>query len=89
MRVPVEGGFARISSKSPEPTSSHFFRAAFHAPVWVKVPRSGYAAGETYLPEGVVAPGWYKPVARGLEAKIGEKLRHLEELDEAARRRES
>ncbi len=48
-----------------------------------------YAAGETYLPEGIVAPGWYKPVARGLEAKIGEKLRHLEGLDEEARRRGS
>src|SRR5690606_2401060 len=47
----------------------------------------GYAAGETYLPDGVAAPGWYRPVARGLEAKIGEKMRHLEALDEAARRR--
>jgi len=40
-----------------------------------------YAAGETYLPEGVAAPGWYKPVARGLEQKIGEKLAHLRQLD--------
>src|SRR5690606_19791649 len=46
----------------------------------------GYAAGETYLPEGIVEPGWYKPVARGLEAKIAEKMRHLADLDEAARR---
>jgi putative ATPase len=45
----------------------------------------GYAAGETYLPEGIVAPGWYRPVARGLEAKIAEKLQHLKELDEASR----
>ena len=46
----------------------------------------GYAAGETYLPEGIVAPGWYRPVARGLEARIAEKLQHLKELDEASRR---
>jgi putative ATPase len=45
----------------------------------------GYAAGETYLPDGIVAPGWYRPVARGLEAKIAEKLQHLKELDEASR----
>ena len=44
----------------------------------------GYAAGENYLPEGIAAPGWYKPVARGLELKIAEKLRRLRELDEEA-----
>jgi putative ATPase len=44
----------------------------------------GYAAGETYLPDGLVSPGWYRPVARGLEAKIAEKLRHLKELDDEA-----
>jgi putative ATPase len=44
----------------------------------------GYAAGETYLPEGVPAHHWYRPVARGLEAKIAEKLAHLRQLDEAA-----
>ncbi|WP_445482671.1 AAA family ATPase, partial [Raoultella terrigena] len=27
----------------------------------------GYAAGETYLPEGMAEPGWYAPVPRGLE----------------------
>jgi putative ATPase len=32
------------------------------------------AAGETYLPEGMAAPGWYEPTDRGLEAKIREKL---------------
>lgn len=45
----------------------------------------GYAAGETYLPEGMAEPGWYAPVPRGLEAKIAEKLAHLRQLDEAAR----
>ncbi|MDA8454797.1 replication-associated recombination protein A [Acidovorax sp. GBBC 3334] len=45
----------------------------------------GYAAGETYLPEGMAEPGWYAPVPRGLEAKIAEKLAHLRRLDAAAR----
>jgi putative ATPase len=43
-----------------------------------------YAAGETYLPEGLEAPGWYKPTDRGLEAKIREKLEQLRALDRAA-----
>jgi putative ATPase len=41
-----------------------------------------YAAGETYLPEGMAEPGWYQPVPRGLEAKIADKLAHLRKLDE-------
>jgi putative ATPase len=36
-----------------------------------------YAAGETYLPEGMQEPGWYRPSDRGLEAKIREKLEDL------------
>ncbi|MBQ5947902.1 replication-associated recombination protein A [Massilia sp. ST3] len=44
-----------------------------------------YAAGETYLPDGMPEPGWYAPVPRGLEAKIGEKLAWLRSLDDAAR----
>jgi putative ATPase len=44
----------------------------------------GYAAGETYLPEGMAPPDWYRPVERGLEIKIGEKLRQLRELDAKA-----
>jgi putative ATPase len=43
-----------------------------------------YAAGETYLPEGMAEPGWYKPVPRGMEAKISEKLAWLRELDRKA-----
>jgi putative ATPase len=43
-----------------------------------------YAAGETYLPEGMAAPGWYRPTARGMEARIAEKLEHLRALDRAA-----
>lgn len=43
-----------------------------------------YAAGETYLPDGMADPHWYQPVPRGLEAKIGEKMAFLKSLDEAA-----
>ena len=47
----------------------------------------GYAAGERYLPEGLDArPGWYRPVARGMEARIREKLDRLLSLDAASRR---
>ncbi|WP_284413244.1 replication-associated recombination protein A [Acidovorax sp. SUPP3334] len=44
----------------------------------------GYAAGETYLPEGMPEPGWYQPVPRGLEAKIADKLSQLRQLDRDA-----
>ena len=40
-----------------------------------------YAAGETYLPDGIEKPNWYRPTDRGLEAKIAEKLAQLRELD--------
>jgi len=36
-----------------------------------------YAAGESYFPEGMQAPQWYRPTERGLEAKILEKLKDL------------
>jgi putative ATPase len=39
----------------------------------------GFAAGERYLPDGMAEPGFYRPVARGLEIKIGDKLRTLQE----------
>ena len=44
-----------------------------------------YAAGETYLPEGMDEPGWYQPVLRGLEQKISDKLAFLRQLDAGAR----
>ena len=47
-----------------------------------------YAAGETYLPEGMREPGWYQPTPRGLEGKIGEKLAYLRSLDREARKNE-
>ena len=40
-----------------------------------------YAAGESYLPEGMTAPGFYEPTDRGLEARIAEKLARLRALD--------
>lgn len=43
-----------------------------------------YAAGETYLPEGLEAEQWYQPVPRGLEIKIAEKLAYLRKLDREA-----
>jgi putative ATPase len=46
----------------------------------------GYAAGENYFPEGMTAPRFYQPKERGLEAKIGERLRYLRELDDQARK---
>lgn len=43
-----------------------------------------YAAGETYLPEGLSQQSWYHPVPRGMEIKITEKLAFLRELDQQA-----
>ncbi len=40
-----------------------------------------YAAGETYLPEGMKDPHWYEPVERGLETQIKEKMAFLRKLD--------
>ena len=37
----------------------------------------GFAAGEHYLPDGMAEPGFYRPVERGLEIRISERLREL------------
>ncbi len=58
----------------------HAYRYAHDEP-------DAYAAGESYLPEGMREPQWYQPVPRGLEIKIAEKLTHLRELDRKARER--
>lgn len=50
---------------------------------------NAYAAGETYLPDGIREPGWYQPVPRGMEIKIAEKLASLRELDRKAKERNS
>ena len=48
-----------------------------------------YAAGESYLPEGMAKPGWYQPVPRGMETRIAERLAWLRSLDEAAGKKKS
>ena len=44
-----------------------------------------YAAGETYLPDGMASPEWYRPTGRGLEARIAERLAELKHRDAKAR----
>ncbi|WP_371228468.1 replication-associated recombination protein A [Pseudomonas sp. QE6] len=46
-----------------------------------------YAAGEDYFPESMEPRQYYQPVPRGLELKIGEKLRHLANLDQSSPRK--
>ena len=41
----------------------------------------GFAAGENYLPPGMDAPEFYRPVERGLEIRIANKLRELKKLN--------
>jgi putative ATPase len=45
----------------------------------------GFAAGERYLPEDMAEPGFYRPVQRGLEIKIADKLRSLKERNDQQR----
>ena len=56
----------------------HEYRYAHNEP-------HAYAAGETYLPDGMEDPCWYQPVPRGVEAKIAEKMQFLRSLDDDAR----
>ncbi len=42
----------------------------------------GFAAGERYLPDGMAEPGFYRPVERGLEIRIAEKLRELKKRNQ-------
>ena len=55
----------------------HAYRYAHDEP-------DAFAAGETYLPDGMPEPHWYQPVPRGLESKIAEKMAHLRQLDREA-----
>ncbi len=48
---------------------------------------NAYAAGESYFPDEKQPTQYYNPVPRGLEIKIAEKLRHLKELDEQAKKK--
>ncbi|MCH8302245.1 MAG: recombination factor protein RarA, partial [Proteobacteria bacterium] len=42
----------------------------------------GFAAGENYFPEDMPQRKYYYPVPRGLELKIGEKLKALNERNQ-------
>ena len=42
-----------------------------------------YAAGERYLPDDMPDVSFYQPTDRGLEARIGERLRALHARDDA------
>jgi putative ATPase len=46
----------------------------------------GFAAGETYLPDGMAPPDFYRPVERGLEIRIGERLRELRQRNGAVKK---
>ena len=41
----------------------------------------GFAAGERYLPDGLDGVSFYRPVERGLEIRIADKLRELKNLN--------
>jgi putative ATPase len=58
----------------------HAYRYAHDEP-------EAYAAGETYLPDGLEELKFYEPTPRGLEGKIGDKLKHLAELDREWRKK--
>jgi putative ATPase len=53
------------------------YRDAHHEP-------NGYAAGQTYFPEGVTRPNWYQPTDRGAECAMRERLARLRALDEGS-----
>ncbi len=42
----------------------------------------GFAAGERYWPDGMAPPSFYRPVERGLEIRIADKLRELKRLND-------
>jgi putative ATPase len=44
-----------------------------------------YAAGESYFPEGMKQPVFYRPTSQGLEGRIREHLERLRELDAQAK----
>jgi putative ATPase len=45
----------------------------------------GFAAGENYFPEGMTPPQFYRPVDRGLEMRIAEKLIELKKKNHQQR----
>jgi putative ATPase len=49
--------------------------------------QDAYAAGESYFPEGMKQPEFYRPTERGLEARIREHLEQLRKLDAESKRK--
>jgi putative ATPase len=49
--------------------------------------QGAYAAGESYLPDGMQQVEWYRPTDRGLESRIREKLEELRHRDEAVKKK--
>ena len=47
----------------------------------------GFAAGERYWPDDMEEPVFYRPVGRGLEIRIGERLNELRRLNEESKRK--
>ena len=47
----------------------------------------GFAAGERYWPDELEGPVLYRPVGRGLEIRIGERLDELRRLNEEAKKK--
>ncbi len=45
-----------------------------------------YAAGETYLPDGMKRVHWYEPTEQGVEQRIRERLQYLRGLDRHQRK---
>jgi putative ATPase len=44
----------------------------------------GFAAGESYLPDGIEGGQWYRPTDHGVEARIAARLQELRRLNAAA-----
>jgi len=57
----------------------HAYRYAHDEP-------DGYAAGEHYFPDALESRNYYRPVERGMEIKIKERLAYLRQLDEVAKK---
>jgi putative ATPase len=47
-----------------------------------------YAAGESYFPDGMRVRPYYRPVPRGLEIRIAEKLERLREMDKKTNKKQ-
>ena len=86
---------AFVSKDSSRPVPNHLRNAPTklmkelghgHAYRYAHDEPEAYAAGETYLPDGMAEPGWYAPTPRGLEGQISQKLTHLRALDQQAQK---